>query len=434
MTPEIIGLLGLLGLVILIFLRVPVSISMLLLSIVGITYMKSWSVLSNAVHSIIWENSLQYTFVTIPMFVLMGNLLYESGITGELYGAFKLWLGKLRGGLALATLGASGIFAASSGSSMATAATIGLTAAKEMTDAGYSKSFSSAAILGGGTLGPLIPPSTLLIMYGFLTNQSIKDLLIAGIVPGILLTLLYMLYLYFVATINPRMAPKTNLSATWKERFYGLRHVFWIVLLFFVVILGMTMGFSTPTESAGFGAFGAFVVALLQKKLNVRKFLNAVYDTVATTGMIFAIVLPAFLFTYFISITRIPAALTAFFSDLELSRLGMFIIIIVVYLILGMVLDNGAMMVVTIPIVIPIMQAYDFDLVWFGIIMIVVIEMGLITPPVGMLAFVLDGVAPYLGLKNVFKGGMLILVPILVFLVLMYVFPEIALFLPHALK
>jgi C4-dicarboxylate transporter, DctM subunit len=430
MAVEYVGLIVILGMLLLMFLRVPVAISMIVPAFLGILYLRDVRVVLSALQTLVWDNSFNYIMLTIPLFVLMGHLINISGISAELYTTFKLWLGKIRGGLGMATIGSSALFAAASGSSIATASTIGVIASKEMLNAGYNKSFTSTTILSGGTLGMLIPPSTMLIMYGYLTGQSIGKLLLGSILPGLLLTLMYIITVYVAVLINPELAPMQNLNPTWKERFFALRSTGWIIGLFTVVILGIFFGIFTSTEAAAVGAFGTFIIALVRRRLTWRNLLDALLNTATTTGFIFAIVLASFILNYFLAITRIPMMLTSLLSGTDLTALGVFLLILLMYVILGALMDSMAMVVITIPIVIPIMQAFNFDLIWFGIIMVIIVEIALITPPVGMLCFVLNGIAPEIKIGQIFKGGLLSLITMFIFLALLYIFPEIVLYLP----
>lgn len=432
MSVEWYGLFGVILMFALMFFRVPIAISMAVPAVIGIYFLKDWKVLSTAINSIVWGHSFSYNLSTIPMFVLMGELLYMSGISGELFTTFRAWFGRLRGGLSVATIGASAVFAAASGSSVATTGTLGVLASKEMVKAGYNKSLSGGSIVAGGTLGILIPPSTLLIIYGMLTEQSIGALFIAGILPGILLTLMFMLTTLIIVSLQPAFAPQGE-QVSWKERFISLGHIIWILILFLLVIGGMYVGWFSPTESAGVGAVGAFVIALLRRKLTFRTIVEALKRTLRTTGFIFAIVLAAFILNYFFAITRLPMALASVITDTGLPAWVVFFMIIVIYIILGAIMDTMAMIVVTIPIVLPVVQALGFDLVWFGIIIVLVVEMALLSPPVGMNCFVLKGVAPDLQLGEIFKGALWFMIPILATIILLYLFPQIVMYLPNTM-
>ncbi|MEH7114952.1 TRAP transporter large permease [Neobacillus niacini] len=433
MSIELIGIIGILLMFVLMFLRAPIAIAMAVPAFIGILYLKGWKTLGTAIETIVWSHSFSYTMSTIPMFVLMGELLFVSGLSSELFDTFRKWLGRFKGGLALATIGASSIFAAASGSSLATTGTIGTIASKEMTKYGYDKSFSSGAIVAGGTLGILIPPSTMFILYGMLTEQSIGKLLIAGILPGIILTILYMLTVSISVWMNGKLAPSSEKS-TWKEKFISLKPTIWIFLLFILVIGGMYVGWFSPTEAASVGAFGAFVIALVKRKLTFQVLVNAFNRTLKSTGFLFAIILAAFILNYFLAITKVPMMLANFFANVNLPPLGILACIILLYVLLGAVMDAFAMVVVTIPIILPVIDALGYDFIWFGVIIVLVVEMALITPPVGMNCFVLKGVVPELKLEEIFKGALRFVVPIIVMIILLIFFPEIALFLPETMR
>ena len=392
---------------------------------------KRMGYLTTAVETIIWDHSFSYTLSTIPMFVLMGELLFICGISGELFATFRAWLGRLRGGLAMATIGASGLFAAASGSSLANTATMGVISSKEMLGAGYNKALTGGSIVAGGTLGVLIPPSTLFIIYGMMTEQSIGQLLVAGIIPGILLMLFYLLTVYIMVLIKPELAPFAIEKVTWKEKFLSLKTTIWILLLFGIVVGGMYLGWFNPTEAAGIGAFVTLVIALIRRKLTVKAFIGAMSSTLKTTGFLFAIIIMAFLLNYFLTITKIPFILASFLNGLSLPDFALFAIIILLYLLLGAVMDSLAMVVVTLPIILPLVIAMDLDLIWFGVIIVLVMELAMISPPIGMNCFVLKGAAPDLSLEDIFKGAAIFMIPILLLIVVLYLFPEIALYLPN---
>lgn len=430
MAVELVGFLGILLMFILMFLRVPISIAMVTPAFLGIIYLKGFDVLKTGVETIIWNHSFSYTMSTIPMFVLMGELLFIAGISGELFNTFRAWFGRVRGGLGIATVTSSAVFAAASGSSLATTATMGVISSKEMLQSGYDKSLAAGSILAGGTLGILIPPSTTFIIYGMLTEQSIGQLLIAGIFPGILLMSLYCLTIFISVLMNPKLAPLVKAGVSWKERFLSLKSTIWIILLFTVVIGGMYIGLFNPTEAAGIGAVVTFIFALVRKKITFHSLTEAMTNTLKTTGFLFAIIIMAFVLNYFLTITRIPLMLADFFAELTLPKVLTFALIILMYILLGAVMDALAMIVITIPIVLPIIEALGFDLIWFGVIVVVVIELAMISPPVGMNSFVLNGTVKDLSLETIFKGAFRFMIPILALIVILYLFPEIATYLP----
>lgn len=397
---------------------------------IGIIYIKDFNTLVSVIESIVWNKSYSYSLSTIPMFVLMGEMLSASGISGELYRTFRLWFSGVRGGLAMATIGSSALFAAASGSSLANTATMGTIASKEMLSHKYDKTLVSGSIVAGGTLGVLIPPSTLFIIYGTMTEQSIGQLLIAGIIPGILLMIFYLLTTYFIVLIKPEFAPKSNKKVTWKERFESLSTTIWIIILFVIVIGGMYLGWFSPTEAAGIGAFSTFIISLIRRRMTVKLFIKTLARTLNTTAFIFAIIIMAFLLNYFFTAIRLPIYISQFLNDLQIPDYLLFALIVLLYILLGMVMDALAMVVITIPIIVPLITMMDLDLIWFGVIIVLVMELGMITPPVGMNVFVLRGAAPDLSLGNIFKGAAIFIIPILILIAVLYLFPDIALFLP----
>jgi C4-dicarboxylate transporter, DctM subunit len=432
---ETVGVIVILSVFILMFLRIPIVIAMAIPGFLGLLYLRGEVALFAAIDSVIWQHSYHYTLSTIPLFVLMGQLLYTAGFSDELFTAFRNWFGRLKGGLGIATIGASAMFASSSGSSLATTGTIGVVASKEMLKAGYAKSLTGGSIVAGGTLGILIPPSTMFILYGMITEQSIGKLLIAGIIPGILLTIFFMITIYVSILIKPSLVsdvkePKVSM----KVKFNSLKANGWILSLFTLVMGGIYIGAFTATEAAGIGALGAFLIALIRRKLTLENFSEAVFNTVKTTGFIFAIVMGAFLLNFVLTITRVPNLLAEFLFANSLSPTMIFILIVIMYLILGAIMDTLGMIVVTIPIILPILQLMEFDLIWFGVIIVLLVEMALISPPVGMNCFVLNGVVKELELGDIFKGALLFMIPILALITLLYIFPEIALFLPNYVK
>ncbi|WP_433374688.1 TRAP transporter large permease [Streptosporangium sp. CA-115845] len=429
MPLEMIGAVVLIAMLLLMLARVPVAVSMAIPAMIGIYYLSGWEVLSAAVNSIVWQHTLSYSLVTIPMFLLMGEVLHVSGITGELYQAFRVWAGRMRGGLAVASIAASAGLAAASGSSIATTATMGTVSSKEMLNAGYDKGLAGGAIVAGGGLGILIPPSTVLVIYATLTEQSIGKLLIAGILPGIMLTLLFILTVMVSVGFNPRLAPAGRPSS-WSERLSSLKYVIWVLVLFAVVTGGMYFGLFSPTEAASFGALAATVIVALRRSIGWEKFLTAVRSTVKTVGFVFAIIIAGFILNYFLAITRLPITISEYIGGQEFPPLLLAAALLLMYMLLGCVMDALAMLVVTLPIVFPIVLAMGWDPIWFGIVMVIVIEMGMITPPIGMNCFVLHGVAPELGLNRIFAGAIRFVIPMLIALILLYAFPQIALFLP----
>lgn len=422
------GIIAIVAMLVLLFLRVPIAIAMGIPGIIILFTQGGWTLLSGVTYSIIWNHALSYTLVTVPMFVLMGELLYVSGITANVYTAVRTWLWRLRGGLAVATIGASAIFAAASGSSVATVGTLGRVASEEMRVAKYDDRLASGAIVAGGGLGILIPPSTALILYGLLTDESIGKLFIAGLLPGLILTGFFIITIILVVTAFPNMASKAErvpVASHWPL----LGSVGLILAVFVVVIGGLYMGLVSVTEASGLGAAIALIAGIVTRKLNLAKTKLAVMRSVRTTGFIFAIIIGAFLLNHVLATTRVANKLTAAIVGLDVPTVWIFVGIVILYLILGALMDTFAMIVITVPIVVPIILALGFDSIWFGIVLVVLIEIALITPPIGMNIFVLKGVAPTIPMGKMFSGAAIFMVPMLVLIALLYAFPDIALFL-----
>ncbi|GAB3042215.1 TRAP transporter permease [Virgibacillus ainsalahensis] len=330
----------------------------------------------------------------------------------------------------MSTVGASAMFAASSGSSVATTGTMGVVALKEMVNHKYDKSLASGSIISGGTLGILIPPSTMFIVYGMLTEQSIGQLLIAGIVPGILLTILFSITVWLVIVLRPSMAP-TGEQYSIKEKIASTKSLFWVIVVFLIVIGGMYLGIFGPTEAGGIGATTTFLIALYRRKINLETLSKALSNTLKTTGFIFAIILGAFLLNYFLAITKVPIILAEVLTNLGLNAMGILFLIISMYILLGAIMDELAMIVITMPIVIPIIESLGFDLIWFGVIIVLVCQLALITPPIGMNIYVLKGVAKDVNLVEIYKGALIFIIPIILLLLILSFFPEIVLYLPE---
>ncbi|WP_419888462.1 TRAP transporter large permease [Neobacillus niacini] len=432
MSNEMIGIIFIVIMFLLLAIRVPVAIAMAVPGIVGILYMRDWGVLVNVIDLTIMKNSLSYTMTTIAMFVLMGELMNSSGISNSLYDTFKVWFGKLRGGMALATVTAGAMFAASSGSSIATTASLGTIASKEMIKSNYSKALTSGSIIAGGSLGILIPPSTFMVMYGVLAQQHIGKLLIAGLLPGLLLTLLYIITVVIYVKIHPNAA-EIGEGSTWSKRFKSLSSILPIVILFTFVIGGLFIGLFGPTEAASMGALGAAVIALIKRKLTYKVIFEVLEKTIKTVGTLFGILLAALILNSFIVQSGLPTYLNDFLTGLTLAPVFIFIIIVLMYIILGAFMDAMAAMLVTFPIVLPLIETLGYDLIWFGVVMCILMELALISPPIGMSIFVLNGVAPDLGLGQIYKGALAFSIPILVLIVLIYIFPDIVLLLPSHL-
>jgi tripartite ATP-independent transporter DctM subunit len=370
-----------------------------------------------------------YTFGVIPMFMLMGAFVSVSGVSRELFRAANAFIGHLRGGLGVATVVACGGFAAICGSSVATAATFSSVAYPEMRRFGYPQSFSTGVIAAGGTLGAMLPPSTVLAVYAILTQQDIGKLFMAGIIPGILAMLMYVLTIFIIVQVRPDWLPRGE-QKTWAERLNGLKDVWAPLVLFVFVIGGLYGGFFTPTEAGGVGATGAFLLGVLRGKLDRAGILTALLSATRTAAAVFTVLIGALIFGYFLTVTQVPQNLTAFLSELGLGRYGVLALIMVMYLILGCLMDAMAMIILTVPIVFPIIVQLGFDPIWFGIIIVMTVELGLIHPPVGMNVFVIKSVVQDVSFMTIFKGVIPFVLTDLLRLVILIAFPMIALWLP----
>jgi tripartite ATP-independent transporter DctM subunit len=380
-----------------------------------------------------YETAVTYNLSVIPMFVLMGYLAGNAGLSQSLYRACNAWLGHRRGGLALATIGGCGAFAAICGSSVATAATMAQIALPEMRRYNYDDRLATGSIAAGGTIGILIPPSIIMVIYGLLTETSISKLFLAGFLPGLLTVAGFMLAISVMTRINPRLGPPA-LRFTLRQRFAALGGIWGPAALFLLVIGGLYIGIFSPTEAASVGAVGALVLGIVNRALTRQLLATALLDTVKTTAMIFTILIGAILFNNFLILASMPTLVSAWIAGLPLGKTAILLVIIGMYFILGCLLDSLAMILLTIPIVFPIVSALGYDPVWFGIIIVMVVELGLITPPIGMNVFVLKGIAREVPLETIFRGVTPFIVAQIILIVVLIAFPEIALWLPSTMS
>jgi len=433
MTPTATGLIGFAVLIVLMFLRMPVGFVMALVGYLGFGLLVSWSAASNLVIRDFYSTFSSYNLTVIPLFVLMGQVAFHSGISGRLFNAAHKFFGHLPAGLAIATIGACAGFSAVCGSTSATAATMASVALPEMKKYRYDPALATGVVAAGGSLGILIPPSTIFIIYGIMTEQSIGELFMAGVIPGILLSCFFVLSILIWASLRPDLGPRGPKS-TWKEKFRSLFGLIETLLLFVLVMGGLFAGVFTPTEAAGIGAAGTILIAWIGRHLTWKGLKNALYDTTRITCMIFVVVAGATVFGHFLAVTRIPADIGTFVSGLQFPPVVIMGLIILIYLLLGCLMDSLAMIMLTIPIFYPVVLALGFDPIWFGVIIVVVSGMGVITPPVGINAYVVAGVARDVPLHVIFKGTLHMLYAMIALAVLLMVFPEIATFLPKMLR
>ncbi len=426
------SIVGFVCLLFLIFARMPIGFAMGFVGFLGFAYLNdfNWiSALSMSSRRII-DTSQDYGLSVIPLFILMGNFVTQSGLSKELYKASYAFLGHLRGGLSLATVVACGAFSAICGSSLATAATMAKVSMPPMRRYGYSDALATASIAAGGTLGILIPPSVILVIYGIMTQQSIRELFAAGFLPGLLGIALYMMAVSWTVWRKPSAGPRGARSSK-PERFEALKGVWSILLLFFVVMGGIYGGVFTPTEAAGVGAMGAFIIALIRKSLTIKLTFRVLAETAQTTSSLFVVVIGALIFSNFINRAGLPEDLLGFITGNNLTPLTVIFIILGIYIVLGSVFESLSMLLLTVPIFYPVVESLGFDLVWFGIVVVVVTEISLITPPVGLNVFVLSGVLRDVNTGTIFKGVTPFWVADIIRLLLITLIPAIAITLPQ---
>ncbi len=414
----------------LLFFGVPLAFALGLVGLVAFSVAIGANAAAAMATQVTWDTLTSYTLSVLPLFVLMGNFVNHSGLSRELYDASNAFIGHRRGGLAMATIMASGGFAAVCGSSIATAATISTVALPSMRRYGYSPALSAGSIAAGGTLGILIPPSVIMVIYGSMTETSIGHLFIAGIVPGILGVLFYMGAVAMFTAANPEAGP-AGPRFSWPERLNALRKVWMVMTLFLVVIGGIYLGVFTPTEAAGIGAAGAFIAALLRRTLTFRELVRILFDSARTSAALMAVLVGALIFSNFINITGAPEAVVEGLKSIDVPPLAVMFLILVFYLILGCIFDALAMILLTIPIFFPLVMALGFDPVWFGVIAVVVVEMSLITPPIGMNLFVIHSVAKDIPMSTIYRGILPFILVDVVRLAILVLFPMLVLFLPR---
>ncbi len=429
MGPEMTGIIGILIMFLLLALRMYIGIAMSIVGFLGMWYLIGFHSAMGILGITPLAEGSSYTLSVIPLFVLMGQFAFVSGISTDIYKTVYTWMGHLKGGLAMATILACAGFAAICGSSLATGATMGMTAIPEMKKYQYDNRLSTGCVAAGGTLGILIPPSIGFIIYGILTEVSIGKLFMAGFIPGILLALLFIATVFILCSINPKMGPRGQ-KTSFGMKMKSLSGTWGMLLLFIIVMGGIYMGVFTPNEAAGVGAFGALLISVLKRKMTWKKLGECLMESGRTTAMIFLIIIGANIFSTFLGLARLPMGLADFVAGLALPKIVILYAIIIVFILLGCVMDCYAIMILTVPIIFPVIEAMQFDPIWFGVLMVIVLEMGLITPPVGLNVFVLKSAAPDIPITTIFRGIWPFLISAVVAIVLLTLFPQIALFLP----
>jgi tripartite ATP-independent transporter DctM subunit len=429
MSPETAGIVGIGILLFLFLLRMPVAFVMAFVGFIGFAYLGGVESALAILAQDVSETLSSYPLSVIPMFILMGSFAYASGISERLYKTCYSWVGEFRGGLTVATVMACSGFAAISGSTAATAATMGKIALPEMKKYGYDDELATGTVASAGTLGILIPPSTVLIVYGILTEESIGKLFVAGILPGLMLTLLFVLTVMILCLRNPELGPpgpKTSLM----EKIKSLSGIIEAVILFALTIGGLFLGWFSPTQAGAIGASGALVIGMIRRKLTFKKLADSARDALRTSCMVLFIITGATVFGHFLAISNIPYALADWVGNLPIPPLAVMGVMICIYFIGGFFMDSMALIVVTVPIFFPIVTRLNFDPIWFGVIIVLVGEMGVITPPVGVNVFVIKGIAPDVPLHKIFRGIFPFLIALIIMTALITFFPIIATLLP----
>src|SRR5471032_2289243 len=429
MSNEWVAGLGFASLFALMLLRVPVGMAMGLVGVTGFGYLTGFAPAMKLVSQTTMRTVTDYSFGVIPMFLLMGAFVSVSGISRELFRAANTFVGHWRGGLGIATIAACGAFAAISGSSVATAATFSAVAYPEMRRYNYPQSFATGVIAVGGTLGAMLSPSTVLAVYGIITQQDIGKLFIAGILPGLLAIAMHMITIAIIGHVRPGFLPAGPRSS-WRDRIKAIGDVWSPLLLFVFVIGGLYGGLFIPTEAGAVGAVGAFAIGVLRGKLSPAGILQALLQATRTAAAVFTVLIGALCFGYFLTITQTPQHVTQFLTGLGVGRYGILCLILLMYLALGCLMDAMAMIILTVPIVFPVITALGFDPIWFGIIIVRTVELGLIHPPVGMNVFVIKSVVQDVSFSTIFAGVLPFIVTDLVRLVILIAFPVLALWLP----
>jgi C4-dicarboxylate transporter, DctM subunit len=471
------SLIGLAAMLILAFLRLPIALAMGLVGVVGYAYMRdwSWAAALASVQTKVYETGRNYTLSVIPLFILMGSFVTRAGMSQELFRTAYAFIGHLRGGLAMATIVGCGGFGAICGSSIATAATFSKVAYPSMKKFGYSDGLATGAIAAGGTLGILIPPSTIMVIYGIMTGTSIGKLFAAGILPGILAVVLLCLAVQYVTWRDPKAGPRGE-RLSWRERFATLEGVGWfaavgvaviastylgwlpsddaavlgaiavfllslvykgitsVIALFGLVMGGIYGGVFTAVEGAGVGAFGAMLIALARRSLSWRSLYGALVESARTTSMLFLILIGALMFAEFVNITSMPSDLKSFVAGMGLSPIMVVAAIMVIYVLLGTAMEELSMILLTVPVFFPLVVSMGLDPIWFGVLIVVVVEIGLISPPVGMNLFVLNTLLPQVQTRTIFYGVLPFMAADCVRLAILITFPIISLYLPSLMK
>jgi C4-dicarboxylate transporter DctM subunit len=429
MSEPVIGLLGVVLLMVLLSLRMPIAFALALVGFIGFALIVDLGGALTNLRLVPWRYIADYNLAVLPLFILMGSITANTGVTQDLYGSAYTWVGQYRGGLAMSTIMATGAFGAVCGLSLAAVATFGRIVKPEMERYNYDPKLAAGSVAAGSTLTSLIPPSLPFIIYGILAEQSIGRLFIAGIFPGITEIIFYFVVIYIICRRNPQMGPagpRTSLKA----KLASLKKAWATLALFVLVMGGIYMGIFTPTEAGGIGAFGAIVISLIQRRLTVQGFINSIGETARITAMALLIFIGAMLFSRFIAVSQLPFMLSEMISNLAIPDLAVIVVILIIYLFLGCFFDIITTLVLTLPILFPVIEAMGFDPIWYGVLMVRIIEIGVISPPFGLDCFVVAG-AMNIKVGTVFRGIIPFVIADLFNVALLVAIPQISLFLPN---
>ncbi len=430
MSPITVGIVGSGVLVVLLFLGMPIAFVMMFVGFLGISYLTSVNAALPVVAKTLYETVSHYPYTIIPLFILMGGFAGSAGITRELYESFDKWFRKWPGGLGIATIAACAFFAALSGSSVAASAAMGTIAIPEMRRFNYAPRLAVGVVAAGGTLSFLIPPSLGFVVYGMLTEQSIGKLLISGILPGVLLSIAFIAIVIFQVKLDPQLAPSPSGNIGLKEKILALSGIWETLLVFLIVMGGIYLGFINPTEAGAIGATALLIIVLLKKKLTFKSLSASLLEATRISVLVLFLVAGANVFSYFLALSTIPIAVSNWMAALPVSRYFILSIIILIYLFMGCFLDAISMMVLTMPVIFPVIKTLGFDPIWFGVICVIMMEAGLITPPVGLNVYTLAGVVKDVPMETIFRGAMPFLLAMIGVVIVVTVFPNIVLFLP----
>ncbi|MBW2636041.1 MAG: TRAP transporter large permease [Deltaproteobacteria bacterium] len=429
MSPTVTGIIGIIALFLFIFSRMPVGFVMAIIGFIGFGTLVSFDASMNLIAKDVYSVFGSYNLTVIPLFVLMGQLAYHSGISKRLFDAAYKFIGHWPGGLAIATIGACPGVAAICGSTNATAATMAAVTLPEMKRYNYKPELATGVVAAGGSLGILIPPSVIFIVYGILTEQSIGKLFVAGVLPGILLTSLFIVTIVIWTSLRPELGPRGP-KAPFREKIESLSGLVETLILFIIIMGGLFIGFFTPTEAGAVGAFGTLVLAVARRNLSWKGFVTSLFETTRLSCMILVIVAGATIFGHFLAVSRIPFDIASWISTFDLPDFVIMLFIILIYFIGGCFIDSLALIMLTVPIFYPVITSLGYDPIWFGVVIVLITQIGVITPPMGINVYVVSGVARDVPLETIFKGVLPLLLALVIGTLLLIPFPQIALFLP----